>query len=668
MGIVSGLRKLLGQNVYIYGNDAVPVSVAGMSARDLYESQANLHAVISFLASSVAQLPIKVYTRQSETDRKRDRNSTTALLLYKPNSDQTEYEFVEALMIEYLLYGEAIVWLLPDADSESGYQMRLVPSEWIEKVEYETNYSYKAITVRTNFGNPVTIPAKDFIVFKMYRPGVPSSSLSPIDSLKQALIEQIEADKFRTSIWKSSGRFNSYITRPANVQRWEKPQRDAWVDSFRKGWSEGGQKQGSMPILEDGMEIKTYQLNSKEAQYVESKQLTREDVAAAYHINPSLIWHSDTQTYASAKDNARALYADCLGPVLQMIQQRINSFLLPKIGANPNSYVEFDLDEKLKGSFEERAQIYQSACGVPYLTVNEVRADLNRSPIEGGDERVIPLNVLVGGQMSAQDSQPNAYTYSGVDNQVKPTETEEGKSRLLPAEKSNLFIIEEKERSEDEDEFTELLKRFFERQKKSVVPKIGAKAQNPDWWDADRWNAELAKDLYDLFIKIVGKNGEFIAKQLGSSFYSKTTVEYLKKVAKAKAELINTDTLEKLEALENIPEDADTEAPTTPTEVFGKRKDFDAALLGISLAMVANAFATREAINQATTQGVVDKSKVYKVWRTGPNPRPEHARMNGERVLIDQKFSNGADWVGDAFLGPNGTCGCNCSIEVQIER
>ena len=666
MGIVSGLRKLLGQNVYVYGNDYIPVSVAGMSARDLYESQANLHAVVSFLSASIAQLPIKVYTRKGETDRQRDRNSTAALLLYKPNSDQTAYEFIESLALEFFLYGEAIVWVLPDSDSESGYQLRIIPSEWIEKIEHETNYGYKSITIRTSYGQPVVIPRDQFVIFKMYRPGVPSSALSPIDSLKQALIEQIEADKFRTSIWKSSGRFNSYITRPANVQRWEKPQRDAWVDSFRKGWSEGGQKQGSMPILEDGMEIKTYQLNSKEAQYIESKQLTREDVAAAYHINPSLIWHTDTQTYASAKDNARALYADCLGPTLQMLQQRINSFLLPMIGANPATYVEFDLEEKLKGSFEERAQIYQSACGVPYLTVNEVRADLNRAPIEGGDERVIPLNVLVGGQMSEQDSVASAYDYDGVDNRAK---TEPEKSQLFSEKKDNLFIIENNElEDEDKKAFEDLLKRFFERQKKSVIPKIGAKAQTPDWWDTERWNTELAKDLYDLCIKIVGKRGEAIARQLGSDFYSKNTVEYLKKVAKAKAILINTDTLEKLEAIENIPEDADTEAPTTPDEVFGKRKDFDAALLGISLAMVANAFATREAINQAAYQGKVEKSKVYKVWVTGANPRPEHAAMNGEKVGIDDKFSNGADWVGDSFLGPEQTCGCNCSIRVEIER
>lgn len=663
MGVISSLKELLGRTVYVYGQP-VQVNVQGLSPRELYATQANLHAVISFLSSSVAQLPLKVYTRKDENNRQRDRNSTSALLLYRPNADQTEYEFIEALAIEYLLFGEAIVWLLPDNDSESGFQLRIIPSEWVEKVEYETNYAPKSLQIRANGGKTITIDKKNFVIFKMYQPGSPATYLSPIDSLKQTLAEQIQADKFRTSLWKSSGRFNSYITRPANVQQWDKKARDAWTDAFRKGWSEGGQKQGSMPILEDGMEIHTYQFNSKEAQYAETKQLSREDVAAAYHINPSLVWHTETQTYASAKDNARALYADCLGPMLQMLQQRINAFLLPKIGANPNTYVEFDLEEKLKGSFEERAQIYQSACGVPYLTVNEVRADLNRAPIEGGDERVIPLNVLVGGQMSAQDSTPDAYSYDGVDNRVKPVENDEEKSQLFKENNGYLLIREEDdEKKDDQKEFEELLVKFFERQKNSVIPKM--KAVTPEWWDADRWNKELSEDLLKLLLKQTTIKGKRLAKKIGSEYYPENTEAYLKKVAEARAELINKKTLDDLEHLDEVPEDS--EEPKTPNEVFGKRKDFDAGLLALSFATLSWAFSTQETINQATFQKRIDKKKVYKVWNTGPNPRPEHARMNGERVGIDEKFSNGADWVGDSWLGPDGTCGCNCSISVEIE-
>ena len=78
MGIVTRLRQLFGTNVTrYYVPDLLPI-VSGMSPRKLYETQANLHAVVSFLSGSVAQLPLKVYVRDGETDRRRDRDSAAS--------------------------------------------------------------------------------------------------------------------------------------------------------------------------------------------------------------------------------------------------------------------------------------------------------------------------------------------------------------------------------------------------------------------------------------------------------------------------------------------------------------------------------------------------------------------------------------------------------------
>jgi hypothetical protein len=51
--------------------------------------------------------------------------------------------------------------------------------------------------------------------------------------------------------------------------------------------------------------------------------------------------------------------------------------------------------------------------------------------------------------------------------------------------------------------------------------------------------------------------------------------------------------------------------------------------------------------------------KPTKTWVTGPNPRPEHAAMDGETVGIDEDFSDGNGW-------PGGDPGCNCSVDVEI--
>lgn len=656
MSILDRLRQLLGRDVHVYyGNSHIedPI-VESMSPKDLYMTQANLYSVVSFLASSVAQLPIKVYDRQAENVRVRDRNSKAAKLLFRPNSDQTQAEFVKALCIEYLLYGEALVWLLPD-NSESGYQLRLIPSEWIVERKCETNFATSQYRVRTTTGGDIYIDANQIIEFREYAPGLPASHLSPVSALKQTLIEQIQADKFRASLWRSSGRMNAYITRPANVQPWTAEARDAWTDAFRRGWSAGGSKAGSMPVLEDGMEIKSYQFNSKEAEFSTGKQLSREDVAAAYHVNPSLIWHTTTQTYASSKDNARALYAECLGPLLQVFQQRINSFLLPKIDASSNLYVEFDLEEKLKGSFEERASIIQSAVGGPWMTRNEARAMNNMAPIPDGDEVITPLNVMLGGQASPQDSV--ADIYKDAEPKTKAKNEDEPKHEDIK--------IDATPDEDDCEEMSDILAKFFERQRKSIMPKIGAKAGIADWWDKERWDKELFQDVYNYAKKLAKKKGTSVAKLLNAVYHDEITDAYMTKMYQELAESINETTYDNLSQTMSIGDHTSDDI----AKVFDTRINKDAMIIGSQLATRAYKFATNEAMQQAQNQGKMEHTRVVKTWVTGPNARDSHAIMDGETVDIDDKFSNGADWVHDDLaLGPDETCGCNCHIEVSIIR
>ena len=650
-------------NVTLTDGDA-STQVLNMKAKELYQTQDNLQAVVNFLANSIAQLPLKVYVREGESERKRDRKSIASKLLWRPNADQTSFEFFRALMVEYFVCGSVYVWLLPDAESESGYQLRIVPTEWIIRGESNA-YSTDTLLICTrNGGTGFEIPKKEFIQFRTYSVGSPAGYLSPISALRQTLSEQVEAGRFRRQLWKSSGRLNAQIVRPKDVAPWTDEQKKKFATAFREAWSSGGSKAGSIPILEDGMEIKPFATSFREQQYAESVVLTREAVAAAYGVNPSLIWHSNTQTYASSRDNARALYAECLGPVIQMLQQRINAFLLPKVGADPRTYVEFDLTEKLKGSFEERAQIYQSACGAPYLTRDEVRAELNLPPIEGGDELVVPLNVLVGGQASPQDSAPKPNDYDGVDNQAKdwtikinPIPSECGCKSCKEAEE---IRIKGRSDKEDDEKVEAVLTAFFNRQSRSVIPKVGA--DKSDFWDGERWDKELAEDLEPVIFAISDKHGEQTAKKLGIEYGTEVTRKYLKTASKARAKKINEGTLKAIE------KDLEADEPDT-SKVFETRKNKSGAL-ALACAGAIASFATQEACHQAISDGapsVVGKI-VEKEWVTGVNARPSHQAMNGERVPIDADFSNGQHWPGEDIGDPDESCGCNCTTEVVISR
>lgn len=658
---------------FTFGPSA-PTQVLNYTATQLYQSQDNLQAVVNYLANSIAQLPLKVYTRDDEAQRHRDRTSTAAQLLWQPNRWQTSFEFNRALVSEYFVYGAVYVWLAPSTVMASGWELFIIPTTWlVDRPQKSSNpYEPDSVWVQVPDGTAIAfeLPASEFVLFRTYSPGNPGGYLSPMSALRQTMQEQIEAGNFRRELWHSSGRLNAQIVRPASVEPWDEQTRKRFIEAFREAWGSGGSKAGSIPLLEDGMEIKPFQTSFKESQWAESVKLSRETVAAAYGVNPALIWHTDAQTYASSKDNARALYSECLGPVLQMLQQRINTFILPRVGASAETYVEFDLAEKLKGSFEERASILQSAVGGPWMTRNEARADNNLPPIDGGDGLIVPLNVTEGGQASPQDThmdpqepmttEPAEPTENGAPEPAglkcgccEHTETPE-------KEKARTVALKSKSEADEDADVSAAVLAFFKRQSRSVIARL--RAGRKDWWDTERWNRELADDIEPLLFATSKRHGKAVASEIGTSYTDAATVNYVRKMSEGRADAVNRKTLAKLVAEIETSEREQTEPQIG--EVFEERESH-AEAIGRSMATAAATFGVMEAVGQAHETGKFPT--ISKSWVTGDNPRPSHEAMDGETVPYDGNFSNGAFWPGDDNLTPEESCGCNCSVEIIME-
>ena len=643
-------------NVTLSGDAST--QVLNMTAAELYRTQDNLRAVVDFLSNNLAQLPLKVYKRNSENDRVRDRDSDASRVLWRPNDYQTQFEFIRALCTEYYIFGCVYVWVVPNADKQGGFDLHIIPTDWV-KTTKKTAYGPVLITVKPKAWNEaVEIPSNEWVRFSTYNPGDPSTSISAISALKQTLYEQVESGKFRRQLWRSSGRLNAQIVRPKDVAPWTEDQRKNFAAAFREAWSGAGSKAGSIPLLEDGMEIKPFSTSFKEYEWAQSVTLSREAVAAAYRINPSLIWHSNTQTYASARDNARALYAECLGPDIQFIQQRFNAFLLPMIGADPYTiYVEFDLQEKLKGSFEEQAAILSTAVGRPWMTVDEGRAQVNlpKLPDGQGENLVIPLNVEVSGQPNPG----NDYDYPGVDNNAKKLEPCGCKSCKEQTE----LRIKGKSDKDDDEKVQTVLTEFFKRQSRSIIPKISAGAE--DFWNAERWDKELKEDLEPVLIEIADKHGKSTAEQLGSEYGTEVTRKYLETASEARAKKINEGTLRAI--TKELNRDFEDDEEPDIGKVYEVRENTVGTLAKSAAGAIAS-FATQEAAHQAISDGAsrVVGRVVEKEWITGANARPSHQAMNGERVPLDADFSNGQHWPGEDIGEPEESCGCNCTTEVVI--
>ena len=197
---------------------------------------------------------------------------------------------------------------------------------------------------------------------------------------------------------RNGARMSGYLVRPKDAPDWSDTARERFRSAWQAQYTGSGPGAGGTPILEDGMTFTAVSQTAKDLQYIEGRKLTREEVASAYFVPPPMVGILDNATFSNITEQHKMLYQDTLGPWLTMITEEIALQLLPDFELNPDRfYCEFNLREKLTGSFEERADAIQKSVGGPTMTVNEARALDNRPPIEGGDTLIVPLNVTQNG-------------------------------------------------------------------------------------------------------------------------------------------------------------------------------------------------------------------------------------------------------------------------------
>lgn len=613
----------------------------------IYRTQPAVRTVASFLGRNIASLGIHVFERVSDTDRRRLTDHPIAALLSRPNPWTTRYRLLDALVQDVAIYDVAY-WLKMAVGDGLAAVSRLEPSR--TSPTGDLGFAPQEFTYKGSKASK-TFDAADVVYFRGYNPTDSIHGCSPIESLRRVLAEEWAAGKMREQMLRNGARFSGYIKRPPTTKDWT----DEAFERFKRQWQAqyvgDGPQAGGTPVLEDGMEFVAASQTAEQLQYVEARKLTREEVAAAYHIPSAMVGLMEGATWANITEQHTMLYQDTLGPWLSMISEEIELQLLPDLSDGRPVYVEFNLEEKLRGSFETQATQLQASVGGPWLTRNEARARNNLPAITGGDELIVPLNVLVGGQASPIDS--------GTQNQR--ASTPHPVKLAVTAGADGTIRIKSEPDPEHEALAAAVLVKFFRRQRASVLSALGAKA--PTWWDGTRWEQELADDLYALAMTMTTQIAGDTLVELGlaaDAYSVRRTQKFLRAVAESRAGAINATTLGQLQAaLDGDLEDG--AEGSTPAGVFDLAEGARAQSSGRTLATTLSGFTATEVGRQLARPATTKTWRVY-----SGNPRSSHALMDGETVGIDDLFSNAMDWPGDPVGGADEVAGCMCGVEITI--
>lgn len=174
--------------------------------------------------------------------------------------------------------------------------------------------------------------------------------------------------------------------------------------------------------------------------------------------------------------------------------------------------------------------------------------------------------------------------------------------------------------------------------------------------DSDRWNEELAEDLYQMSKEVVGREGGLEAERFSGPEFDLGLVDnYLSKGALLFAQNINDGTAS---LIESAISEGISEEEARGSVLSGDAAKDRASTYAESKAAHLQSFSSMEAAKQ-------EGGEYTKTWIGSGLPNSRHKAIWGQTVPIYMPFGNGLQYPHDPSGPPSETTNCKCHLRVN---
>lgn len=177
--------------------------------------------------------------------------------------------------------------------------------------------------------------------------------------------------------------------RPSGILSTDQNLSQEAVERIKAGWKAmtQGANRFKTALLDNNVKYHPLAMSAVDSQALETRRMQVEEICRAFGVFPIMVGHSDkAATYASAEAFFAANNKKTVKRWQRIWAERLDEFVLD--GAGP-LYIEFENEEIRTASLKDQADFFAKALGtgggVPFMTINEVRAARGLSPVEGGD-------------------------------------------------------------------------------------------------------------------------------------------------------------------------------------------------------------------------------------------------------------------------------------------
>ncbi|MER9702675.1 phage portal protein [Mesorhizobium sp. M0204] len=205
--------------------------------------------------------------------------------------------------------------------------------------------------------------------------------LAPIKAGREAIGLAKVMEKHAASLFANGARPGGAIRSPLKLGDVAKANiANSWHARFQ------GAGNGGTAILDEGMDYRSIDaMTSTDAEFTATRVEQVVEIARLFRIPPHLIFELSRATWSNAEEMFQAFLTLTLRPWLDAWEWAYARALLTPEERASGYYVEFVVDDLLTANAETRANVYAQYRAMGALTANEVRAGLNRAPIDGGN-------------------------------------------------------------------------------------------------------------------------------------------------------------------------------------------------------------------------------------------------------------------------------------------
>ncbi|GEC42153.1 HK97 family phage portal protein [Sinorhizobium meliloti] len=336
-------------------------------------------ACVNLLAGTIASLPLMVYRTNSRGERTLARDHPLFRILHdSPNYDQTATDFWEYSSASIELWGNsyaaierngggrvaALTPLRPDSVSVRRLENGNLEYRWTMDGENHVGSDRAILHIRGFGGDP--LGGMSTLHFGRHAFGLARA------------IDRAAAGTFS----------NGMISQTAlTFERWLTDEQRNLAETKLSEKYIGAKNSGRPIILEGGTKIDVLSIKPEDAQMLESRGFSVEEVCRFFGVPPFMVGHTQKVTSfgSGLEQQVLGFQKFTLRRRLKRIEQALEKQLLTPAERAAGLTIEFNLEGLLRGDSTARAAFYQSVLANGWMTINEVREKENLPRVEGGD-------------------------------------------------------------------------------------------------------------------------------------------------------------------------------------------------------------------------------------------------------------------------------------------